>query len=106
MTLADVLAKQASSKVASFLCPCAVITVKRPLFSGAHRTKYVDNLFSQLSESKIQFMFSESQTETASIAAALLKKELKKDQGLPKNLNLDKFQEAFLLPFYQVSELL
>ncbi len=69
---------------------------------GTHRSKYVDTLFSQLSESKIRLFFSEDQAQTAKIIAALTKRECSKGQEFPRPIKLTEFQEKVMMPFYQV----
>jgi ERCC4-type nuclease len=55
---------------------------------GIHRTKYVDTVLAQLSQSKFQVLYSASQAESAQILAALASKEARKGYSLPFPLRL------------------
>ena len=57
---------------------------------------------SQLTGSKVQFFFSDSQRQSADIVSSLLKREAKRGFELPRPFALTKHQERVLLPFYQV----
>ena len=76
-----------------------VVTSNHQLFGKEQRTKYIDGVLAQLSQSKIKVLFSESNKETSGFIVSVLKKESNKGFGLPKNLELNKRTES-LLPFY------
>jgi len=66
------------------------------------RTKYVDWMLAQLSETNIKVLFSQSQANTAHLIAALLKREKGKNFGLPSPaFSTDTKNVRQLLQFYR-----
>ena len=90
--------------------PCVVLeeeqeeegVVPRRALGRGRRTQYADTLLSQLSGSKIRVLYSSGQAQTASVLAALARRERARGMGFPggKTTTSD-FQERAILPFYR-----
>ena len=75
--------------------------IPRSIHNQGHlRTKYVDAIFSQLTESKISVCYTDNQNQSAAVIAALHKKESDKGFGLLDTKHLS-VKEENVLKFYQ-----